>query len=172
MDFDPRLPADRDVTAGDCYKHVAALTALCPDTSMRHLWGISPVPPDFVAEVEVETSVGIEQRVAELILCRKSVPAQLLCKPLEPDVAMYIEQETRGQADCSLWHDLHKGRITSSNFGAVYRAKKSPSLAGKILDNRLFHKNQIHNSHSYSCYLKRLVLISRNHCVMQIVLFA
>jgi len=141
INFDPRLPQDRAENADQCYSHVTALTALCPETGLRHLWGISPVPPEFTAQVEVTTSLSIEQKVAKLILCRNSVSADVLNMTLDHDIVEQINEQTKGQAKCSLWHDLRKGRLTSSNFGAIYHSVKSPSLARKILDNRFFIYN-------------------------------
>jgi len=46
---------------------------------------------------------------------------------IEDDLVQYVEAQTRGQRDCNVWKGLHKGRITSSLFGAVLKAGQSPS---------------------------------------------
>jgi len=46
---------------------------------------------------------------------------------IEQEVADRIEEETRGQRHCSLWRDLHRGRITSSTFGEVLSAGSKPA---------------------------------------------
>ena len=52
------------------------------------------------------------------------------------DEATYLEESTKLQAQCLLWHKYRVGRITASNFAAVSKAKLSPppmSLIKKIM---------------------------------------
>ena len=42
-----------------------------------------------------------------------------------------VEDNTRGQRNCSLWRELHKGSITSSKFGEVVHASNKPTTLAK-----------------------------------------
>lgn len=54
---------------------------------------------------------------------------------INESLSSYIEEKTRGQRACSLWRDLHKGRITSSLFGAVLSSGTNPvSLVNQIVN--------------------------------------
>ena len=136
LEFDPRHPADRHTDAACCLEAVKQLTELCPDTSVRHLWGVSPQPPDFAVEVTVTTTPSLHDRALGLILNRHGVTEQQLEQEVDVSVTKFIEAATTHQSNSKLWHDLHKGRITSSLFGNVYRARNSPSLVKRILENR------------------------------------
>jgi hypothetical protein len=136
LNFDPRQPEDRAVTRDQCIQHLTKLAAVCPNNSLSYLWDTTPVPPEFTSEVEVATTLRVEEQVAQLILQRNSISARVLDQFVKPEVLHHIEMETRSQADSELWHKLHNGRLTSSNFGAIFRAKNAPSLINKILDNR------------------------------------
>ena len=52
------------------------------------------------------------------------------------DEAAYLEQSTKLQAQCLLWHKYRIGRITASNFAAVSKARLSTppmSLTKKLM---------------------------------------
>lgn len=100
------------------------------------VWDISHPVPNFVTEEEVVTSLSPQQKVAHLILSVKSMSADILDQSLDEETLQFIEQSTIQQAECSLWHDLRKGRLTSSNFGSIYKAINAPSLVKLILENR------------------------------------
>ena len=55
--------------------------------------------------------------------------------PMEIDQELVnrVEEETRGQRHCSLWRDLHRGRITSSKFGEVVCTGSKPATLVKEL---------------------------------------
>ncbi|KAK3097953.1 hypothetical protein FSP39_014801, partial [Pinctada imbricata] len=42
---------------------------------------------------------------------------------IDSDVQAYIEQHTRGQRECSIWRDLHRGRLTSSIFWFNFKGR-------------------------------------------------
>jgi len=44
------------------------------------------------------------------------------------DVVEMIEEATRGQSDCELWHALRNGRLTSSRFGEIRNRKQTTDL--------------------------------------------
>ena len=71
-----------------------------------------------------------------LVLRPTAVPAALLQQALQPNVIEFIEKETREQSSSNLLKYLHKGRIISSLFGEVFKAKQPKSLIEKILNNR------------------------------------
>ncbi|KMQ86930.1 hypothetical protein RF55_13949 [Lasius niger] len=48
-----------------------------------------------------------------------------------------IEQDTRGQSECELWHSLRREMLTASNFGAVCRMRPTTSC-GSIVKQILF----------------------------------
>ena len=134
--FDPRNTADREPDIASNKEAIKQLTELCPHTCIRHLWGVSPQPPDFLTEVTVETSPDLQTILSSLLLQRHCTTQEQLELQLDHSVIEFIEAATTQQANSSLWQDLHKGRITSSLFGSVLRAKNSPSLVNRILDNR------------------------------------
>jgi len=134
--FDPRHSADCLPNAASCLAAVTRLTEICPDTSLRHLWGVSPQPTDYAVEVCVETSLSFHETLSTLILTRHSVTEEQLTLQLDNELINSITEATVEQVNSKLWHDLHKGRITSSLFGNVYRARNSPTLVNRILDNR------------------------------------
>jgi len=119
-----------------CQSAVASLASVSRNTCMRHLWGSPDPVPDFVVEVEVATTLSVQDQTAGLIMTRKSVPSAVLEQRLTSELVAFIEKETVLQTKSTLWHDMHRGRITSSLFGNVYRAVNSPSLVNRILDNK------------------------------------
>lgn len=60
------------------------------------------------------------------IFCSYLHTAHLL-EGIDQDLSAYIEEQTRGQRESTLWKDLHKGRITSSLFGDVLHAGPNPA---------------------------------------------
>lgn len=54
---------------------------------------------------------------------------------INESLSSYIEEKTRGQRACSVWRDLHRGRITSSLFGAILSSGTNPvSLVNQIIN--------------------------------------
>lgn len=54
---------------------------------------------------------------------------------IDENLSAYVEERTRGQRSCSLWRELHKGRITSSLFGAILNAGPNPrNLVDQIIN--------------------------------------
>lgn len=69
--------------------------------------------------------------------------SNLLVPPLtiDNDMVQFIELATRGQRLCPVWHDLHRGRITSSLFGQVLKAGRNPnSLVKHIIEGSGLNK--------------------------------
>lgn len=143
LQFDPRVELDRHTTTEQCDAAVKSLLREASNTCIGYLWGVGPSVPDFTVEVEVNTSPGIAEATACLILSRNSVPVDVLNKQLDGDTVSYIEKQTVGQTSSTLWHNLHRGRITSSVFGSVYKAVESSSLVNRIIDNRLLIFNRL-----------------------------
>ncbi|WAR21601.1 hypothetical protein MAR_015575, partial [Mya arenaria] len=60
---------------------------------------------------------------------------------IDDSLAVTIEARTRGQRTNKLFCLLHRGRITSSNFGRVVAAGKSPNhLFADILNGSSLNK--------------------------------
>jgi len=57
--------------------------------------------------------------------------------------AVHIEMATQQQSQCSLWINMHKNRITASNFGKVISRKSTPT---ESFLNNIFHSfnNTVH----------------------------
>lgn len=54
---------------------------------------------------------------------------------IDENLSTYVEERTKGQRSCSLWRELHKGRITSSLFGAILNAGPNPrNLVDQIIN--------------------------------------
>ena len=136
LQFEPSLPQDRSISMDQCRSRISALTAIFPETGVRAVWDFCTPVPDYILGVDIRTSLSDEQKVVSLILSRKSVSPEILDAVLEDDLVEYINTVTTKQAGCSLWHQLRRGRVTSSNFGAIHKSINSPSLTRLILDNR------------------------------------
>ena len=52
-------------------------------------------------------------------LCHDYVCEQVIDKELSD----FIERNTQDQSDCSLWKELHNGRLTSSTFGEIFNRR-------------------------------------------------
>lgn len=59
--------------------------------------------------------------------------SKCLVPPLTKDNGMmlFIEFTTTGQRLCPIWHDLHKGRITSFNFVQVLKTGRNTNSLSK-----------------------------------------
>lgn len=136
LHFDPRHHLDREVDINQSRQHIQSLATIFPQTGMTTVWDISYPVPDFIVEEEVTTSLSAEERVAHLLLAVNLVSTDILDQPLDEATVQFIERSTVRQAECSLWHELRKCRITSSNFGSIYRAIHAPSLVKLILENK------------------------------------
>lgn len=136
MAFDPRHVSDRDHQLDRCQTAVRQLNDISANNCLRHLWGIHPQPPDFVMEVSVETSESLHDQVRSLIIGEAGMSEYDIGRIIDSDMVEFIDRETTLQSDCQLWKDLHRGRITSSIFGTVLKAKNSPSLVKRIVENQ------------------------------------
>lgn len=112
------------------------LTQISSETCLQHLWRVTSAPPDYIQEVSVETSASMHERAMALVLRENCMAVEELEQQLDVELVQFINKETTKQANSKLWIDLHKGRLTSSVFGNVYRAKNSPSLVNRIVENR------------------------------------
>jgi hypothetical protein len=73
-DFDPRAAIDRTPSHHEQVSAVKQLLQVFPDSSIGHLWGIQPEPPEAQHFVEVETTSNpLEDALTHLIL----VPGKL-----------------------------------------------------------------------------------------------
>lgn len=77
---------------------------------------------------------------------------------IDDSLSLFIEQRTRGQRKCQIWKELHKGRITSSLFGAVLTSGPSPTslikqvIHGSRLDMyNIETLNAKKNTNEYRC---------------------
>ena len=134
--FDPRVPSQREYQSHRTIAAVRSLNLIAPANSLQHLWGFSADPPSAEIEIEVVTEPSLHDLAWGLVLRPTAVPAALLQQALQPNVIEFIEKETREQSSSNLWKCLHEGRITSSLFGEVFKAKQPKSLIEKILNNR------------------------------------
>ncbi len=136
LDFDSRATEDRSCDVATLRAQVQQLTATVPDTCLRLLWGVHPTPPDFIAEVEVVCNQTLDQQAQAQVYQVGLVPADLLTQKLDSTLIQFIDELTQQQDKCSLWHELHVGRLTSSIFGQVFKTKNSPSLLRSILNRK------------------------------------
>lgn len=92
---------------------------------ISHLWTIPDDTPDVVMEEEVRTLEDpMETAMKGLILSAENLPMPV---SIDDSLSLFIEQRTRGQRKCQIWQELHKGRVTSSLFGAVLTSGPSPT---------------------------------------------
>ncbi|CAG2188608.1 unnamed protein product [Mytilus edulis] len=122
--FDPRHTADRTVNLDLTLQHLMELKNVFPNTGMSHLWNIPESTPDVHQEVEMDTWVDpMERKMKEMLYTENNLPPP----SIERELVDYIESNTRLQRGSTVWRDLHKGRITSSIFGDVMAAGRSPN---------------------------------------------
>lgn len=125
MNFDPRHPEERTFNQVNALKQLQTLKSLFPKTGMSHLWTIPDDTPDVVREEEVTTLEDpMDTAMKGLVLSAENLPMPV---SIDDSLSLFIEQRTRGQRKCQIWKELHKGRITSSLFGAVLTSRPSPT---------------------------------------------
>ena len=133
FDFNPRQKDKKVFNPHTFKKQLQDLTTNVPNTCIRLMWDIHPIPPDFENEIEVACQPNLEQQVQSMIYKVGQTPDEKLIGPLTSELVEFIEELTCQQDKCKLWHDLHIGRLTSSNFGQIFHTKNSPSLLQSIL---------------------------------------
>lgn len=80
---------------------------------------------------QVEMEPGKLQELCEENAERMKLSAEEISK---------IEQQTRTQADCSLWHEMRKQRLTASRFGEISKRRKSTPCA-RLVKELLYPKS-------------------------------
>ncbi|XP_061168089.1 uncharacterized protein LOC133176992 [Saccostrea echinata] len=132
IDFDPRHPDQREFQLAHSIEQLKILKEIFPKTGMCHLWMIPDETPEVVKEVEVQTSEDpMEMAMKALILSKENLPMAI---SIDENLSLFIEERTQGQRCCPIWRELHKGRITSSLFGAVLGSGANPnSLVDQII---------------------------------------
>jgi hypothetical protein len=133
--FDPRSADDRQHDEHNIMASIQQLTDAEPNTCLRLMWGIHPMPPDFTEEIELECMPTMDQQTDRLKLY-VGMGAAFPSGQLDEELVSHIEHITRQQDKCDLWHELHIGRLTSSSFGQIFRSKNSPSLLHSILTRK------------------------------------
>lgn len=58
---------------------------------------------------------------------------------ISPATQKLVETNTKDQAQCELWHHLRSARLTSSNFGRIYKRKENNDTLAKELLNKKSH---------------------------------
>ncbi|KAK3099741.1 hypothetical protein FSP39_008877 [Pinctada imbricata] len=117
--FDPRHPDDRG------------------HDSIAHLWDIEDEVPEAVSEVIIDEDEGPSKEIERYIYSK----GRVVPLTISTNLVKEIEMHSRGKRLSPLWHDLHKGRITSSSFRKVLRAGHSPnSLVRNIIEGSNLQK--------------------------------
>lgn len=92
-------------------------------------WLLSPEP-----EVQPLPVPSIEELILSLVNQNLNVDFLLERLKISEDQQRAVEKATKGQRTNPVWHQLRKGRLTASNFGAVIKAKRvSPSLIKRLM---------------------------------------
>ncbi|KAK3087887.1 hypothetical protein FSP39_012065 [Pinctada imbricata] len=145
--FDPRHPDDRGHDSGYLFRQLKELKKCFPDTGIAHLWDIEDEVPEAVSEVIIDEDEGPSKEIERYIYSK----GRVVPLTISTNLVKEIEMHTRGQRLSPLWHDLHKGRITSSSFGKVLRAGHSPnSLVKNIIEG-----SNLQNNRSECCFRHR-----------------
>ncbi|KAK3098503.1 hypothetical protein FSP39_020126 [Pinctada imbricata] len=135
--FDPRHPDDRGHDSGYLFRQLKELKKCFPDTGIAHLWDIEDEVPEAVSEVIIDEDEGPSKEIERYIYSN----GRVVPLTISTNLVKEIEMHTRGQRLSPLWHDLHKGRITSSSFGKVLRAGHSPnSIVRNIIEGSNLQK--------------------------------
>ncbi len=88
--------------------------------------------------MEIASESHLYEQAAQLIFVPGQTQEHVFSHTLSNEVVYFIEESTRTQHACKLWHDLRLGRLTSSNFGQIYHTKgSSNSLLATIIQRRL-----------------------------------
>lgn len=142
LQFDPRAEKDRHYDENAARASVQQLTSVEENTCLRLLWGIHPMPPEFTSEIEVAHKSSLDEQTKSLLLLTKTAADdfwtrrrdnEFWTRPLDDELVNHIDEITIKQDHCDLWHELHVGRLTSSNFGQIFHTRNSPSLLQNIL---------------------------------------
>lgn len=105
------------------------------------MWNIPDDAPQAENEIVLETYEDpLDTASKALIFSKENLPIPI---SIEESLSNHVEERTRGQRMCSLWRELHKGRITSSIFGSVLSAGPNPrSLVDQILNGSSLQRYQ------------------------------
>lgn len=133
IQFDPRHPEDRSFDLQHTLNELKELKKVFPNTGLAH-----DDVPEAAEEVTICQEVDPRKKEMEkLVFGHGNVPPLTIDK----DMVQFIELATRGQSLCPVWHDLHRGRITSSLFGQVFKAGRNPnSLVKHIIEGSGLNK--------------------------------
>lgn len=67
-DYDPRSPEHRVPQQSLLRAAVKDLVNIFPDACIGHLWGIDHPPPDAINNIEVETTVTLDELIQQMII--------------------------------------------------------------------------------------------------------
>ncbi|KAJ8316469.1 hypothetical protein KUTeg_006483, partial [Tegillarca granosa] len=145
FEFDPRHTNDKNFKPDYYQQKLMELKKIFPKTDctiivmsgmgqlgMSHLCQIYEDTPPVASIQEVETLIDpIDMEINMMIHSATNRPPQQIGQ----DLVEAIEKRTREQRNCSLWLDLHKGRLTSSRFGDIMSSGECPkSLVSEIVN--------------------------------------
>ena len=143
--YDPRHTCDRTLDKEKMDTFVSSILAACPTSGIKHFW-VGHENVEGTMQENPSSSPSLEP----LVVYQSSKPS---CLPdtvpdladIDPDCTVFkelchlyeeqqvlseelseqIEMLTVTQRQCSLWRDLHNGRITSSNFGQIVHRRET-----------------------------------------------
>jgi len=145
-EFDPRAPQDRLFNKTDWKDMLQKLhqEAGAKNCGAFQFWENGPVKPSVGSDQSLprdiddliwfspEKAKGCERpRVIQPPTAeeREKFVAEMV---ISQELADQVERMTLGQADNSLWHLLHNGRITSSQFGEISRRRTDTPTETKV----------------------------------------
>ncbi|KAJ8307801.1 hypothetical protein KUTeg_014646, partial [Tegillarca granosa] len=156
FEFDPRHTNDKNFKPDYYQQKLMELKKIFPKTDctiivmsgmgqlgMSHLCQIYEDTPPVASIQEVETLIDpIDMEINMMIHSATNRPPQQIGQ----DLVEAIEKRTREQRNCSLWLDLHKGRLTSSRFGDIMSSGECPkSLVSEIVNGSSLVKSEYLN---------------------------
>ena len=133
--FDPRAPNDRSLDQARVDQLLEDVKSVFPESGLFHFWEDNPKTVKRRKFEDDGATDNLEQMVQKLILKSRSIPLadesnfnreqKYALFVAGGDLLQRVEELTRQQTASQLWHDLHKGRLTSSRFGEVLHRRKS-----------------------------------------------
>ena len=145
--FDPHAPSNCSLDQARVDQLLEDVKSVFPQSGLFHFWEGNPKTVKRCKFEDDGAMDNLEQIVQKLVLKSRSVPLANFNREQKyalldrfvagGDLLQRVEELTHRQTASQLWHDLHKGKLTSSRFGEVLHRRKytcPDNLVARILE--------------------------------------